>query len=74
MGLPTRPTKKSDSRAAKFVGESVEVDAIPSSVLRDMVREAIEQWIDPEALRLTKIAEESQREVLQRIAHGWEEA
>jgi hypothetical protein len=71
MGLPTRPTKQSDTRAAKFDGESVEVDAIPSSVLRDLVRDAIEQWIDPEALRLTKIAEESEREVLERIANGW---
>jgi hypothetical protein len=68
MDLPTRPTKQSDTRAAKFEGESVEVDAIPSSALRDLVREAIEQWIDPEALQLTRVAEESERQVLQRIA------
>jgi hypothetical protein len=74
MGLPTRPTKQTDTRAAKFDGESVEVDAIPSSVLRDLLRDAIEQWIDPEALRLAKIAEESEREVLERIAYGWESA
>ncbi len=74
LGLPTRPTKQSDTRAAKFDGESVEVDAIPSSTLRDLVRDAIEQWIDREALRLTKIAEESEREVLTRIADGWEDA
>jgi hypothetical protein len=71
--LPTRPTKKSDSRAAGFEGESVEVDALPSTVLRSLVRDAIESWIDPEALRLTKVAEASEREVLTRIAHGWEE-
>ena len=70
--LPTRPTKQSDSRAATFEGESVEVDALPSPVLRNLVRNAIEQWIDPEALRLTRIAEESEREVLTRIADGWE--
>jgi hypothetical protein len=29
LSLLTRPTKRSDSRAAKFTGESVEVDAIP---------------------------------------------
>ncbi len=72
LGLPTRPTKQSDTRAAKFDGESVEVDAIPSSTLRDLVRDAIEQWIDRDALRLTKIAEASEREVLTRIADGWE--
>jgi hypothetical protein len=74
MDLPTRPTKQSDTRAAKFDGESVEVDAVPSSVLRDLVRNAIESWIDPGALRLTRIAEESEREVLERIAYGWESA
>ena len=50
------------------------LDAIPSPVLRDLVRDAIERWIDPEALRLTKIAEASEREVLTRIADGWEDA
>jgi len=74
LDLPTRPTKQSDTRAAKFTGESVEVDAIPSSTLRDLVRDAIEQWIDRDALRLTRIAEESEREVLTRIADGWEDA
>jgi hypothetical protein len=73
LDLPTRPTKKSDTRAAKFDGESVEVDAIPSSTLRDLVRDAIEQWIDPEALELTQIAERSERQILTRIAEGWED-
>lgn len=41
--LPTRPTKQTDSRAAGFKGESVEVDALPSPVLRQLVRDAIEQ-------------------------------
>jgi hypothetical protein len=72
-GLQTRPTKSSDSRAAGFEGESVEVDALPSPVLRDLVRESIEWWIDPLALRLTRIAENSEREVLQRIAGRWED-
>lgn len=67
-GLQTRPTKTSDSRAAGFDGDSVEVDALPSPILRDLVREAIEFWIDDEALRLTRLAEESEREVLHRIA------
>ena len=65
MSLPTRPTKQSDSRAAKFAGESVEVDAIPSTTLRRLVREAIEQWIDPEQLRIARIAEESERKALE---------
>lgn len=68
LNLPTRPTKQSDTRAAKFAGDSVEVDAIASTTLRQLVREAIERWINPEALRLTRIAEASEREVLHRIA------
>jgi hypothetical protein len=71
--LETRPTKQSDSRARGFEGESVEVDALPSPVLRDLVRDAIERWVDPEALRVTQIAEASEREVLTRIADGWED-
>lgn len=73
LGLPTRPTKQSDSRAAKFVGDSVEVDAIPTPTLRQIVSDAIERWIDPEALRLTKIAEQSEKQILRRIAGRWDE-
>ena len=68
--LPTRPTKKSDSRAAGFTGESVEVDAIPATTLRALVTAAIEQHIDPEALRLTREVEQSERDVLTRIVSG----
>jgi hypothetical protein len=40
--LPTRPTKMTDSRAKKFVGTSVELDAIPAARLRELVRNCIE--------------------------------
>ncbi len=62
--LPTRPTKRTDTRAAGFTGESVEVDAIAPTVLRALVRDAIVGHIDPEALRLTEVAEESERDIL----------
>jgi hypothetical protein len=65
MNLPTRPTKQSDPRAAKFRGDSVEIDAIPSTTLRELVRAAIEQWMDPERLRIHRAAEESERQALQ---------
>jgi hypothetical protein len=68
--LPTRPTKKSDTRARKFIGDSVEVDAIPAPVLRQLVENAIVGHIDVEALRLTQVAERSERDVLQRMAGG----
>ena len=64
LGLPTRPTKESDSRAINFDGESVEVDAIPPETLREMARECIEQHIDDDILRNLEVAEESERDVL----------
>ena len=66
-GLPTRPTKRTDSRAKGFRGESVEVDAIPPRILRGLVSDAIVQHIDPEALRLTRVAEDSERDILLRM-------
>ncbi len=68
LNLPTRPTKATDARAKNFIGGSVEVDAIPAPVLRDLVSDAITRHIDFESYRLTRIAEDSERDVLQRIA------
>jgi hypothetical protein len=66
--LPTRPTKTTDSRARKFVREhgtgSVELDAIPPAVLRGLVRENIERHMDPGRLRVMKLAEQQERDLL----------
>jgi hypothetical protein len=37
------------------------------------VRDAIDHWIRPETLRITKVAEESEREVLERIAGEYQD-
>lgn len=68
LALPTRPTKKSDSRARDFAGESVEVDAVPPSILREIAYGAIEQHIDPHNLEITRICERSERDLLTRMA------
>jgi hypothetical protein len=68
--LPTRPTKQSDTRAKSFDGESVEVDAIPPNVLREIAAGCINQHIDDHALNLTLAAEDSERELLAAIANG----
>jgi hypothetical protein len=68
LGLPTRPTKRTDSRAATFAEESVEVDAIPPDMLRAMVRDRIERHVDPHALRALALAEASERELLHALA------
>lgn len=68
--LATRPTKATDSRSQRFRGESVEVDAIPPATLRELVRGAIEAHIRPGSLDALRVAEESERSVLTRIAES----
>jgi hypothetical protein len=66
--LPTRPTKQTDSRSKGFEGESVEVDAIPPDDLRNLVRQCIEQHVDAQALAVMQTAEQSEREILEKMA------
>jgi hypothetical protein len=66
--LPTRPTKMQDPRAKKFVGTSVELDAIPAATLRRLVKECIERHVDQQQLALLRITEQSEREVLSKWA------
>ncbi len=68
MSLPTRPTKTTDSRSGGFAGESVEVDAIPSPTLRDIVRDAIEEYVDHGRLEILRAAERNERMLLRQIA------
>ena len=63
-GCRPRPTKSTDSRSCRFRGGSVEVDAIPAPVLRGLVEAPIERHVDPDALRLTRMAEDNERRVL----------
>jgi hypothetical protein len=65
--LPTRPTKSSDTRSRGFEGESVEVDAIPAPLLRQIVESAITQHINPSALDLTYRVEQQERNLLTAI-------
>src|ERR1700733_4939376 len=62
--LPTRPTKRKDSRAKKWTGgDSVELDAIPPDTLRQIVRGAIEQHINQDQVAAIEAAEQSEREI-----------
>lgn len=67
-GLLTRPTKKTDSRAKGFRGESVEVDAIEPDELRALCRSCIDRHIDAEALQRLQKVEEMERNTLASIA------
>jgi hypothetical protein len=67
-GLPTRPTKASDTRAQNFGSTiSVELDAIEPNALRGLVVEAIEQHLPQEQLEVLKAAEESEREIIAKL-------
>lgn len=67
--LPSRPTKRNgNSHAKDFVGDSVELDAIPATELRRLVRECIERHVDHDRLRILKVAEESERQYLRSLA------
>ena len=63
--LPTRPTKRDgNTHADKFIGNSVELDALPPRVLRDMVRKVIEQHVSPRQTEALRAAEDSERKLL----------
>jgi hypothetical protein len=68
LGLPTRPTKTTDSRCKGFEGGSVEVDAIPPPTLRAMAEESITSNIDARSLRDLRAIEAEERETLQGLA------
>jgi hypothetical protein len=64
LHLPTRPTKKSDSRSKSFKGESVEVDAIDPDTLRQMCEACIAQHVDDDALNRLRQVERAERDTL----------
>lgn len=68
--LQTRPTKKTDSRAKSFKGESVEVDAIDPDTLRSICSRCIVQHIDAARLSRTHDVEQAERETLATFIDG----
>lgn len=70
--LPTRPTKESDSRAKNFKGESVEVDALPPHIIRQLVERSISQHIDPAAWQREIEIEEMERGTFDLMADAFE--
>jgi hypothetical protein len=72
MGLPTRPTKASDTRSKSFEGESVEVDAIPAGTLRRMAESCITCHIDQAAYQALLVTERQERETLKDVADWYD--
>jgi hypothetical protein len=63
MSLPGTPPKKPYG-----FPEAVEAEAMPPGVLREIVSKAIEAYVDVRQLVILRVAEESEREVLLKLA------
>ena len=70
-GLPTKPRKEGEKRA-KHIQFTVEAEAMPVSILRDLLRDKVESFMPREALAVAKAAEESERAGLIALAEAWE--
>lgn len=71
LDLPTRPTKKTDTRSSNFDGPSVEVDTVPTGYLQQLVQEAIASHVDAHELEVLEVAEQQERHQLEALAAGW---
>lgn len=61
--LPTRPRKAGDRRRLD-IRETVEAEAIPASRLRQLLRDAVDEYLPAGVRERTRLAEEAQRETL----------
>jgi hypothetical protein len=70
--LPTKPRKDGDRRA-RHVKATVEAEAMPAGILRDLLRGKVESFLPSGALEVAQIAEQSERAHLRRWADLIEE-
>lgn len=66
LDLPGTPAK--NRKRLAFVGDAVEVEALPAPMLRSLVTEAIVRHVDPDRLEVLCVVEREERDLLQRIA------
>lgn len=69
--LPTRPTKSSDPRSRTFTGDSVEVDALPPHIIREMIETCISQHIDKQAWQREKEIEAMEKNTFDLMARAY---
>jgi hypothetical protein len=65
--LPTKAAKAGD-RHGGFTGGTVEAEAMPAGVMRGLLREAIEGFVDPRELAVLEAVEASERDDLRSLA------
>lgn len=62
--LPTAPPKPSDSRSTNWVGETTQAEAMPPDLLSEVVKEALNEWWDPDVYAELQEREEQERELI----------
>jgi len=65
--LPTKPRKEGDKRS-KHITCTVEAEAMPARILRSILRNEVESLLPENALHVAKVAEDSERAHLVRMA------
>ena len=68
LDLPTKPRKETDRRAL-HIRETVEAEAMPARILRDLLRTNIENLLPEHALSVARAEEESVRDYFDRVAN-----
>lgn len=72
LDLPTKPRKEGDRRSPE-VKFTVEAEAMPARILRQLLRSRIEELLPARALEVARIAERSEKEGLIQFARLYEE-
>jgi hypothetical protein len=65
--LPTKPRKEGERRAP-HIERTVEAEAMPAGLMRQLLRERIEALLPTRALKIAKVAEENERAFLKSLA------
>lgn len=71
LDLPTKARKKGDKRSM-HITSTVEAEAMPAKIMRELLRAEIEKYLPTDALRIAKVAEQSEREGLLMLAASLE--
>ena len=73
---PPNPAKLTDTRADKYVKEygdsSWELDALEPRVIRDLIRDTVDEFIDHDLMQATKDQETEYRKVLENVVENWQ--
>lgn len=69
--LPTRPPKKTDTRAKSFSGQAVDIDAMPLGIVRELAENCVLQHIDPDQWEKAKLIESQERQALDIVIEAY---